>query len=325
MTTFKQLAVSAAFVLGLLPSAGMAQVGTYPTKPIRLIVPFGPGSAPDILARMVAQDVTESIGPALVENRPSSSGVVGVEYVAKSPPDGYTLLLGMTSTQTITPALYANINYDPLRDFTAVAMIAYAPFVFALANDVPAKSIQELIALAKLSPGKLTFATAGSGSMNDICVQLVKGRAGIDLVQVPYKGIALGVPDVISGRVSIMCNSAAALLPQIKSGKMRAIVTADVKRSPILPDLPTLAEEGLAGTEVASWYAVYGPAGLPFGITQTLNTQIRKMLTSAKVRERFIELGLDSSPMTPDELAEVTRRDLQKWSKVLKDYDIKAE
>lgn len=325
MKTMKRMAACALLALGILPAAGMAQVGPYPTKPIRVIVPFGPGSAPDILARMVAQDLSDSVGSALVENRPSASGLLGVEYVAKSPSDGYTLLLGMTATQTINPSLYTNIPYDPLRDFTPVAMLAYAPFVVVLANDVPAKTIHELIALAKKDPGKLTFASAGSGSMNGICFELIKARAGIDVVQVPYKGIALGVPDVISGRVSIMCNSVAALLPHIKSGKMRAIVTADLKRSAILPGLPTLAEEGLAGTEVASWYAVYGPAGLPSGITETLNAQVRKMLTSARTRERFLELGLNSSPMTPEELAEVTRRDLQKWAKVLKDFNIKAD
>ena len=324
MKTMKRIAVSALLALGMLPAASMAQVA-YPAKPIRVVVPFGPGSAPDILARIVALDLSDSVGTALVENRPSASGIVGVEYVAKSSPDGYTLLLGMTATQTINPALFANLPYDPLRDFTPVAMLAYAPFVFVLATDVPAKTIQELIALARKNPGKLTYASACSGSMNGICVELVRNRADIDLVHVPYKGIALAVPDVISGRVSIMCNSVAALLPQIKSGKMRAIVTADVKRSAILPDLPTLAEEGLAGTEVASWYAVFGPAGLPSGITQTLNAQIRKMLTSARARERFLELGLDSSPMTPEELAEVTRRDLQKWAKVVKDFNIKAD
>ena len=324
MKTLKRIAACALLALGMLPAASMAQVA-YPAKPIRVIVPFGPGSAPDILARMVALDLSDSVGSALVENRPSASGILGVEYVAKSPPDGYTLLLGMTATQTINPSLYATIPYDPLRDFTPVAMLAYAPFVVVLANDVPAKTIQELIALARKNPGKLTFASAGSGSMNGICFELIKNRAGIDVVQVPYKGIALGVPDVISGRVSIMCNSVAALLPHIKSGKMRVIVTADVKRSAILPDMPTLAEEGLAGTEVASWYAVYGPAGLPSGITETLNAQVRKMLGSARIRERFLELGLNSSPMTPEELAEVTRRDLQKWAKVLKDFNIKAE
>ena len=325
MKTLNTVIAVAMITFGVSPAPIMAQAPAYPTKPIRVVVPFGPGSAPDILARMVAQDLSESIGPAVVENRPSSSGVIGVDYVAKSAADGYTLLLGMTSTQTITPALYANISYNPLRDFTPVAMLAYAPFVLVVANDVPAKSLPELIAYAKTIPGKLTFATAGPGSMNDICVELIKGKAGIDLVQVPYKGIALGVPDVISGRVSMMCNSAAALLPQIKSGRMRAIVTADVKRSAVLPDLPTLAEAGLAGSEVASWYAVYGPAGLPASVTQKLNAQIGKMLASANARKRFSELGLDSSPTTPEELGEITRRDLQKWTKVIRDNNIKAE
>ena len=325
MSAMKTVAAVVAVSFGLLPAPGMGQSAPYPSKTIRIIVPFGPGSAPDILARMVAQDFTDSIGPSLVENRPSSSGVVGVDYVAKSPADGYTLILGMTATQTITPTLYPNIPYDPLKDFTPVAMLAYAPFVVVVANDVPVKNLKELISHAKSNPGKLTFATAGSGSMNDICMQLIKSKAGLDLVQVPYKGIALGVPDVVSGRVSIMCNSAAALLPQIKSGKMRAVVTADIKRSAVLPNLPTLAEGGLGGSEVASWYAVYGPAGLPGSITQKLNGQIRTMLNSQKARERFTVLGLDASPGTPEELRDTTRRDLQKWAKVIRDNNIKPE
>jgi tripartite-type tricarboxylate transporter receptor subunit TctC len=303
----------------------LAQAPAYPAKPIKIIVPWAPGSAPDILARMVAQDLSDNMGAAVVENKPGASGMLGVESVAKSAPDGYTLIVGQTATLAINPALYPKVPYDPLRDFTPVAMLGYAPFVLVVANNVPVKSFKELIAHAKAVPGKLTFATAGSGSMNDICIELMKGMARMDLVQVPYKGIALGIPDVVEGRVSMMCNSAAAMLPYITSGKMRAIVTVDASRSAVLPDLPTIAEAGLPGADVASWYAVYGPAGVPAPIAQKLTAQIRKMLRSQKSRERFAELGLVARDMSPEELADVTRRDLQKWTKVIRENGIKPD
>jgi tripartite-type tricarboxylate transporter receptor subunit TctC len=325
MKALNRLIALAAMAAGLWPVLAMAQAPAYPTKPIKVIVTWPPGSAPDILARMVAQDLSDNMGSALVENKPGFSGVLGAEYVAKSAADGYTLLMGQTATLTINPALYGKVPYDTMRDFAPVSMVAYAPFVLVVANNVPAKNMRELIAQAKAAPGKLSFATAGSGSMNDICVQLVKGVAGMDLLHVPYKGIALGIPDVIEGRVSMMCNSAAAMLPHIKAGKMRAIATVDAKRSAVLPDLPTVAEAGLAGSEVASWYAIYGPAGLPAGITQKLHAQIGKMLVSQKARERFAELGLNAASMTPEELGEVTRRDLQKWTKVIRDNNIKPD
>ena len=325
MNMLGRMMACAIFMIGISPASAVAQTVAYPAKPIRVIVPWTPGSAPDILARMVSQDLSDNMGSAVVENKAGFSGVVGVDYVAKSAPDGYTLLVGQTATLAINPALYPKIPYDPLRDFTPVSMLGYAPFVLVVANSVPAKSLQELIAHAKSVPGKLSFATAGSGSMNDICVELMKGMAGIDLLQVPYKGIALGVPDVIEGRVSMMCNSAAALLPYIAGGKMRAIVTVDTSRSAVLPDVPTVAEAGLPGSEVASWYAIYGPAGLPAAITQKLHAQISKMLGSQKSRERFAELGLNSRSMTPEDLGEVLRLDLQKWTKVIRDNNIKVD
>jgi tripartite-type tricarboxylate transporter receptor subunit TctC len=269
---------------------------------------------------MVAQDFTASIGASIVENRGGASGVVGVTHVAKSPADGYTLLLGMTGTQTINPNLLSIASYDPLSDFTPVALLAYAPFVVVVSNNTPAKTFQELIAYAKSNPGKLTFATAGSGSMNDICVRLIMNKAKVNATQVAYKGVAEGTLDVIGGRVSIVCNSVAALIPQIKAGAVRAIVTADVKRSALLPNVPSLAEVGFAGTEVASWYGVYGPAGLPTGVTQKLNAQINQMLASESAR--LATLGLDATPGSPEQLGETTRRDLKKWADVIRENDI---
>jgi tripartite-type tricarboxylate transporter receptor subunit TctC len=309
----KRVAAAAVLILGLACLPIMAQ--DYPTRPIRIVVPFGPGSAPDMLARMVAQDFTASIGTSIVENRGGASGVVGVTHVAKSPADGYTLLLGMTGTQTINPSLLSIVSYDPLKDFTPVALLAYAPFVVVVSNNTPAKTFQELIDYAKSNPSKLTFATAGTGSMNDICIRLIMNKAEINLTQVAYKGVAEGTLDVIGGRVSIVCNSVAALFPQIKAGAVRAMVTADVKRSALLPNVPTLAEVGFAGSEVTSWYGVYGPAGLPTGITQKLNAQINQMLTSENAR--LAVLGLDATPGSPEQLGETTRRDLKKWADVI--------
>jgi tripartite-type tricarboxylate transporter receptor subunit TctC len=261
----------------------------------------------------------------VVENRPGAAGNLGADFVAKSPPDGYTLLMTTTATQSINPALYANIPYDPLKDFTPVSLVAYTPLMLVVANDVPAKTLAELVAYAKANPGKLSYASAGAGAMQHISAELFKAQAGVDLLHVPYKGTGQIMPDLVSGRVSMMFNSVAALLPFVKDGKVRPIGVTAAQRSAAAPDVPTLAESGLPGFEASAWYALYGPANLPPDVLQRLNTEVVKLVASPRVRERYAGLGLEPASSTPEELAALTRRDLAKWTKVIKDNGIRAD
>jgi tripartite-type tricarboxylate transporter receptor subunit TctC len=297
----------------------------YPSKPIRLVVPYATGGGPDILARLVAQEAAGSLGPTIVENRPGAGGNVGSDFVAKSPPDGYTLLMTTTATHAINPALYPNIPYDSLKDFTPISLVAYTPLMLVVANDVPAKNLPELVAYAKANPGKLSFASAGAGTMQHISAELFGAQAGVSLVHVPYKGSGQVMPDLISGRVSMMFNSLPALLPFVKDGKLRAIGVTTGKRTSAAPDVPTLDEAGLAGFEASAWYAVYGPAGLPRDIVQRLNAEVVKIVTSQKVLDRYATLGLDAATSSPEALGALTSRDLAKWTRVIKERGIKPE
>jgi tripartite-type tricarboxylate transporter receptor subunit TctC len=306
-------------------AAPAAHAQGYPAKPIRIVVPYATGGGPDILARLVAQEAAGSLGPMIVENRPGAGGNVGSDFVAKSPPDGYTLLMTTTATHAINPALYPNIPYDSLKDFTPISLVAYTPLMLVVANDVPAKNLQELLAYARANPDRLSFASAGAGTMQHISAELFGAQAGIKLVHVPYKGSGQVMPDLISGRVSMMFNSLPALLPMVKDGKLRAIGVTTAKRTPAAPDVPTLDEAGLAGFEASAWYAVYGPAGLPRDIVQRLNAEVVKIVTSQKVLDRYATLGLDAATSSPDALGALTSRDLAKWTRVIKERGIKPE
>jgi tripartite-type tricarboxylate transporter receptor subunit TctC len=319
----KLIAAILAAAAALAAPAGLAQ--QYPAKPIRLIAPYATGGGPDILARLFAAELSGALGPAVVENRPGAAGNLGADLVAKSPPDGYTLLMTTTATHSINPALYPNIPYDPLRDFTPISLVAYTPIMLVVANDVPAKTLAELVAHAKANPGKLSYASAGAGAMQHIAAELFKAQAAIDLLHVPYKGTGQIMPDLVSGRVSMMFNSVAALLPFVKDGKVRPIGVTTATRSAAAPDVPTLAESGLPGFEASAWYALYGPANLPPEILRRLNAEVLKIVGAAKVRERYAGLGLDPATSTPEELAELTRRDLAKWTRVIKDNGIRAD
>jgi tripartite-type tricarboxylate transporter receptor subunit TctC len=316
---------AAALALAAVLAAPAAHAQGYPSKPIRIIVPYATGGGPDILARLVASEATTSLGPTIVENRPGAGGNVGSDFVAKSPPDGYTLLMTTTATHAINPALYPNIPYDSLKDFTPISLVAYTPLMLVVANDVPVKNLRELVAYAKANPGKVSFASAGAGTMQHISAELFSAQAGVDLVHVPYKGSGQVMPDLISGRVSIMFNSLPALLPFVKDGKLRAIGVTTAKRTPAAPDVPTLDEAGLAGFEASAWYAMYGPAGLPRDVVQRLNAEVVKIVNSPKVLERYAALGLDAATSTPEALGALTSRDRAKWTRVIKERNIKPD
>jgi tripartite-type tricarboxylate transporter receptor subunit TctC len=316
---------AAGAMIALAAALSASAQGNYPQKPIRLIAPFGTGGGPDILARLYAQELSASLGATVVDNRPGAGGNLGADLVAKAPPDGYTLLMTTTATQSINPALYPNMPYDPLRDFASIALVAYTPIMLVVANDVPAKTLAELIAYARAHPGKVSFASAGAGSMQHISAELMRAQANVDLLHVPYKGTGQILPDLVSGRVSMMFNSLAAVLPMVKEGKLRAIGVTTPQRAAAAPDVPTLAESGLPGFDASAWYAVFGPANLPREIVQRLNAEIKRITDAPKTRERFAALGLDPASSSPEELTAIVRRDLDKWGKVIRERNIRPD
>ena len=297
----------------------------WPTKPIRIIAPFAPGGGPDILARLFAQEMSAGFGNAFVENRGGAGGNVGADAVAKSAPDGYTLLLTTTATQSINPALYASMPYDAAKDFTPIALVATTPLMLVAAPQAPYKSVPELLAAAKAEPDKITFASAGPGTMQHIAAELFEAQANVKLTHVPYKGSSQVMPDLMSNRVNIMFNSVAALAPFVKDGRLRPIAVTSAKRLASWPDVPTVAEAGLANFEASAWYALFGPANLPRDVVLKLNREAQRIIDLPATRERYAALGLEAAKSTPEELGAIAKQDLAKWTRVIREKNIKAE
>ena len=296
----------------------------YPTRPVRLVVPFAPGGPSDILGRLVAQKLTETLGQSVVvDNRGSAGGIVGFEIAAKAVPDGYTLLLGGGSGLTQNPSLYLKLPYDAIRDLQPISQLTAGANVLCVHPSVQAKSVQELVALAKSKPGQINFASAGTG--NRLASELFKIQAGIDIVNVPYKGTGQAITDLVGGQVQMMMINTIAALPQVKAGKLRALAVTTLKRSNVLPELPTLAESGLPGFEVNSWHGFFAPAKTPAVIVTRLNGDIVKILGSPEVKDRLGSVGLDPVGSTPQQLAAYIRSETDKWSKIIKQVGIKPE
>jgi tripartite-type tricarboxylate transporter receptor subunit TctC len=287
-------------------------------------VPYTTGGAPDILGRILAEELNRALqAPVVVENKTGQGGSIGADAVAKSPADGYTLLITTTATQSINQHLYPKLGYDPLKDFSPVAMIAYTPVMLAVTKDLPARTLQEFIAYGKANPGKLSFASAGSGTLQHIAGELMKTMTGIDMIHVPYKGTGQLTPDLMSGRVSLMFNSVAAFAGLVKEGKLRAL--AVTRQTEALPGVPTFAQAGLAGFDVSPWYAMFAPANTPREIVARLNGEINRIAAQPAVAERFSKLGLERSAGTPQELDAIVRRDADKWGKIIREKNIRAD
>jgi len=299
---------------------------TFPTKPIRLVVPFPPGGPADAIARPVAQKLTEALGqPVVVDNRAGATGTIGAGIVAKSPPDGYTLLTDPGSTLTINPSLFAKLAFDPLKDFAPITILAAVPNMLEVHPSLPVKSVKELIALAKSKPGQLNYASTGAGQSTHLSMELFKTMAGIDLNHIPYTGSAPALTDLLGGQVSLMFDNMPSSLPHVKAGKLRALAVSTLKRSPTLPQLPTVAESGLPGFEVSVWFAVLAPAGTPRPIVNKLNTVLVKALQAPDVKERLASQGAEAVGDTPEQFTAQMQRDLVKWAKVVKDSGAKLE
>jgi tripartite-type tricarboxylate transporter receptor subunit TctC len=305
----------AAMALGL--AADGAQAQTYPSKPIRMVVPFTPGGTTDILARTVGQKMGEAWGqPVVVDNRPGAGGNIGSELVAKSAPDGYTLLMGTISTHAINASLYKRLPFDPTRDFAPVSRVGTLPNILIVHPSVPVKSVKELIELAKSKPGDLNFASSGVGTSLHLSGELFNSMAGVKLVHVPYKGSSPALADLLGGQVKIMFDNLPTALPHVKAGKLRPLAVTGTKRAAVLPEVPTVIESGLPGFEVTSWFAVFAPAKTAKDIITKLNGEIVKILNSADVKEKLTQLGVDAAPTTPEELAAFAKAETEKWGKV---------
>lgn len=304
--------------LAFTTAAALAQ--QYPTKPIRLIVTFSPGGALDILTRVLGQRLNESWRqPVIVENRLGAAGTIGSGFVAKSPPDGYTLLMGTTSTHGISPHLYKTAPYDPVKDFAAVSLVAWAPNVLVVHPSIPVRSVKELIAFAKARPGQLLFASSGSGGSMHLAGELFKSMAQVNMVHVPYKGSAAALIDIVSGRVHMIFTTVATALPYIQEGRVRALGVTIPKRTSILPEVPTIAEAGLPGYEMSGWIGLLAPAQTPAAVIAKINSEVREFVGTSEAKQRMNTLGWDPVGSSPEEFAQVVADEFPKYGKIMRD------
>ena len=313
----------AAFAFLLAADSALAQ--PYPSKPIRFVVPYPPGGPTDILGRAVAQALTESLGQTVVvENKPGASGMIGAEQVAKAAPDGYTILVN-ASIHVINPSLYSKTTFDAMHDFAPVTQIASVPLILVVGQPVKANSVRELIALAKASPGKLTFASSSVGAAPHLAGELLKRMAGIDIVHVPYKGSGPATTDLIGGHVTMMIDSMPSSIAHVKSGKLKVLGVSTAKRVPALPDVPTIAESGLPGFDIATWYGVWAPAKTPKEIVSKVSSEIANALKRPDLKERLAGLGAEGVGSTPAEFAAYCESEFKRWAKVVKDSGAKLD
>jgi tripartite-type tricarboxylate transporter receptor subunit TctC len=302
-----------------------ANAETYPAKPIRFIVPFPPGGPTDVLARVLGQKLSEQMGqPVVLDNRPGAGGNLGFELAAKSAPDGYTIVLGAPPL-AISPHLYAKLNYDPARDFEPISLVASMPNVLLVHPSVPAKTLKELVQLAKSSPGKLNFGSGGAGTSNHLGGELLKSMTRIDIVHVPYKGASQAMLGLIGGQIDIVVIGTPTAIPQIQAGKVRALAVLSSRRLPAIANVPTAKEAGFPGYEVTTWYGVLVPAGTSKDIVARLNTENAKVMTAPGSRDRIVGAGFDPMTSTPRQFADFIKTENVRWGKVIKDAGIRAE
>jgi tripartite-type tricarboxylate transporter receptor subunit TctC len=309
-----------------LIAAAPAAAQEYPAKPIRLVVPFPAGSSSnDIIGRWLADRLSKALPQrVLVENRPGAGGNVGSEYVAKAAPDGYTLLVATNGPQAIAPNVF-KLNHDNQKDLTPVAMVANIPYMLVVHPSLPVKNVRELIALAKSRPGQMLFASSGNAGTPHLCWELLKSMAKIDIVHIPYKGGAPAMMDTIGGQTQMYCTGLVAAGPQIKAGRVRAIGMATLQRSPIMPEVPTVAEQGLPGFNVASWFGIMAPANTPAAIVQRLHGEIAKITGTAEMKNFLLSQGAEPMPMDPPKFSEFLRAETEKWGKVVKGANLKLD
>ncbi len=326
---FRRNLITAIAAIVTAMAAATVSAQSYPSQPLHIIVPFTPGGSSDVLARAIGQELHRTLGqPVIIDNVPGAGGVLGGEKAARSAPDGYTLFMGHLGTLAVNPWLYPKMGYDPIKSFTPVAWVARVPNILVVNPAVPAKSLADLVALAKSKPGELAYGSGGNGSAAHITVEYLKMQTGMTLMHVPYKGTAPSVTDLLGGQVQVLFTGAPALIPHIKSGRMRALAVSSPKRLAVLPDVPTVSESGVPGTrgfEADQWYGLVAPAGTPANIVAMLNAQVNKALESDEVRKRLATEGAEPTPTTPQAFGQLIAQDLARWEKVVTAAKIKAE
>ncbi len=300
--------------------------GGWPQKPVTLVVPSAPGGTTDFTARLVADSLQRALGqPVVVDNKPGASGNIGNQFVAKARPDGHTLLVAYSGFQVGNPHLFPNAGWDPIKDFTPVVMMTRAPQVIAINGSLKANTVAELVAFAKANPGKLNYASSGNGSIQHIAGELFKQLTGTFITHIPYRGAGPAVQDLIGGQVDLFITTPASVVQHVKSGKLKALAVSSASRLAALPQVPTATEAGLKGFALDSWFALYGPAGLPADVVQTLNTEIGKILAMPDIKRRAEEAGTTVEFMSPAQLGDYTRKELEHWGKVIKSAKITAD
>lgn len=299
---------------------------TYPQKPVRIIAGSAPGGAVDFIGRLAAQKLTEALGqPFLVEQRAGASGSIAAEHVAKAAPDGHTLSSASMATLCVVPHLYAKIGYDPVKDFAPVTIVAAGPFMFVVHPSLPVRNLKELIALARVHPGKLAFGTAGQGSVSHLGVEMLKSMAKVDLAHIPYKGVALAMIALQGGETALMYDPVLTSLPHVKAGRVRMLALGAAKRTPLLPDLPTVAEAGLPGFEFATWYAMWGIKGTPDDIIKRMAAEVGKALQDPAIKAMWARNGTETPSVAGEAMAKLIASDIEKWGKVVKTANVKLE
>ena len=313
----------AALAISLFCAAAWGQA--FPNKPIRIVVPFAPGGGTDVLTRIVAQQMAEEMkAQIIVDNKPGAGGALGAGIVAKAPADGYTLYVGSTAT-AMMPSLYKNQGFDPISDFTPIALIGTSPFILIVTNNVAAKTLPEMIALAKAKPGSLSYGSAGNGSVNHVGMELFKSMAAVDILHVPYKGSSAALADVIGGQVSMMMDTVVSSSQHVKNNTVRALAVTSPERSSLAPTLPSVSELGLKGFDVTVWYGLVAPKGTPDAVLQKLNMEINKALASPAVRQRYLTLGAEPVASTLDGFGKLWVAEEKKWTSVIKSANIRTE
>jgi tripartite-type tricarboxylate transporter receptor subunit TctC len=313
-----------AALLGALASAAAAQ--SYPSRPLRIIVMYTAGSTIDIMARLIAPKLTEALGqPVIVENRPGAGGAIGMDLAAKAPPDGHTLTIGATGPSVTNPLLYLKTPFDPLRDFAYISLIATGPAVIAVHPSIPAKTLKDLVALAKARPGQLNYGTAGIGTSPHLAAELFKLVTATEIVHVPYKGNAEAITDLLGGQISIVFTGVPPVVPLMQAGKVKLLATTGNKRIAAIPDLPTIAEAGYPGASMGIWYGLAAPAATPKDILARLHKEITRIQALPDIRERFAQLGTEATTNTPEQFTALVREELVRWGKVIKAANIKVD
>ncbi len=321
------IALHGAFFIALTAALGSSAFAqTYPAKSIRFIVPFTPGGGNDTIARLIGQKLTAATGQqVIIDNRPGAGGAIGAEAAARSPADGYTIFLAGVATHGINPNLRKKLSYDPVRDFDAVSLIASAPLLVVVHPSLPIRSVKELIALAKAKPGQINYASNGAGGSSHMAVELFKMTTGTNLAHIPYKGLAPALTELLSGEVQLMFSSAVAMLPQVKSGKLRAIAMTGAKRSPAIPDIPTVAEAGVPGYETGSWYGIVAPVGTPKVAIDRLSKEVIAIVHAPDITHRLNDEAIIPVGSTPAEFTDYIKKELARWAKVIKQSGIQLD